>query len=303
MHILNLIRWKNLLMIILIQYLIKYALLEPFGVSTALDAFGFITLTLSTILIAAAGNIINDIYDVETDTINKPNHIIVGKHISEKMAYNLFIIFNILGVGLGYYVSYLVGKSAFFALFVIISALLYIYATYLKRTLLIGNIVISILVALSIIIVGFFDLLPNVTAQNQSTQLTFFKIVMDYAYFAFIINLIREIAKDIEDIDGDHKVGMNTLPVAIGRDRTNKILFALSLIPLLTIIFYITNSIYKNQIAVIYFLVFIVGPLIYLCIKIFNAKTKKNYSYISNILKLIMLSGMLSLLLYKYILL
>lgn len=290
-------------MIALVQLLIKYALLEPFGVSTSLNTTGITLLILATLCIAAAGNIINDIYDVETDLINKPDKLIVGQTISEKTAYNLFIILNIIGVGLGYYISNLVGKSGFFSMFVIISALLYIYATYLKQTLLIGNIVISFLVALSILIVGIFELLPVITVQNQQTQILFFKIILDYAIFAFSINLLREIAKDIEDIDGDYKANMNTLPIAIGRERATNVLFVLSLLLLLAITLYTINTLYKDQIAVGYFLIFVIGPLLYFSIKTFNAKTKKDYRHISNILKLVMLFGMLSLLLYKYILL
>ena len=299
-HFLNLMRWKNLVLIILTQVLLKYALLEPFGANTTLDAFGIFLLIFATICIAAAGNIINDIYDIETDFINKPNKLIVGKTVSEKTAYNLFIILNIIGVGTGYYLSHIIGNSEFFAIFVIISALLYIYATYLKRTLLIGNIIISALVALSIVIVGLFELLPAITPQNKELQLLFFKIVLDYAFFAFIINLIREITKDIEDIDGDYKTGMNTLPIAIGRERTKNVLFVLTLIPSFLIAYYIINSLYKNQIAVIYFLIFIIAPLLYISIKSFRAKTKKDYHHISSILKLVMLFGMLSLLLYKF---
>lgn len=298
--ILNLIRWKNLLMIAGMQLLIKYALLESFGIQTSLDPLGITLLILATVLIAAAGNIINDIYDVETDAINKPHKLIVGKTISEKTAYNLFIVFNIIGVGIGFYVSNLVGKSAFFSFFVIISALLYVYASYLKRTLLIGNIIISILVGLSVLIVGIFELLPAITPENQQFQFTFFKIIFDYSVFAFSINLLREIAKDLEDIDGDYKAGMNTLPIAIGRKRATHILFVLTLIPILVLTFYVINSLYKNEIATGYFLLFIIGPLIYTCIKTFNAETKKEYHHISNLLKLVMFFGMLSLLLYKY---
>ena len=301
--ILNLIRWKNLLMIALVQLLIKYALLEPFGINTTLDTFGIILLIVSTICIAAAGNIINDIYDVETDTINKPNKVIIGKSVSEKTGFNLFIVFNIIGVGIGFFLSNHVGKSAFFSVFVIISALLYVYATYLKQTLLLGNIVISILVALSLIVVGIFELLPAITAQNQQTQLTFFNIILDYALFAFIINLLREIAKDIEDIDGDYKAGMNTLAIAIGRERATKVLFVLSLIPIVLVATYVVKYLYKNPLAVGYFLLFIIGPLLYITIKSFNAKAKKDYRHISNMIKLVMLFGMLSLVLYKLILL
>ena len=303
MNLLNLIRWKNLLMIVIVQLLIKYSLLEPFGVNTSLDTLGITLLILASLCIAAAGNIINDIYDVETDLVNKPNKVIIDKSISEKTAYTLFIAFNITGVGIGFYLSHLVGKSAFFSVFVIISVLLYIYATYLKRTLLIGNIIISILVSLSIIIVGLFELLPVITPQNQATQLTFFNIIFDYAVFAFVITLLREITKDLEDIDGDYKAGMNTLPIAIGRERASKVLFALSLIPIAMVSYYVINYLYKSQIAVGYFLLFIIGPLVYVSVKLFSAKVKKEYHHISLILKLSMFFGMLSLLLYKYILL
>lgn len=290
-------------MIALVQLLIKYALLEPFGLSTSLNGLRISILIIATICIAAAGNIINDINDIETDAINKPNKIIVGKNISEKTAYNLFIIFNVTGVGLGFYLSHLVGKSAFFSLFIIVSVLLYVYATYLKRTLLVGNIIISILVALSLIFVGIFELLPSITSINRETQLTFFKVILDYAMFAFIINLLREIVKDIEDIDGDYKTGMNTLPIAIGRERAKNVLIILNFIPLLGIIYYINSSLYKQPIVVGYFLLLIVGPLIYNSIKLFTAKTKNDFHQISSIYKLIMLFGMLSLLLYKFVIL
>nr|WP_099564035.1 geranylgeranylglycerol-phosphate geranylgeranyltransferase [Gaetbulibacter sp. 4G1] len=301
MNFLNLIRWKNLLMIALVQLLVKYAFLESFGVNFGLTTLQILILILATICIAAAGNVINDIYDVETDFVNKPDKIIIGKSISEKTAYNLFIILNVIGVGLGYYLSQSVGRSGFFSIFVIISALLYVYASYLKQTFLIGNIIISLLVALSIIVVGIFELLPVITTENRQTLYTFFKIILDYSVFAFIINLIREISKDIEDIDGDYKAGMRTLPIIIGRERAKNILFALSLIPLFAVSYYVINSLYKNQIAVIFFLVFIIAPLLYISIKSFNAKTKKDYHHISNILKLVMFFGMLSLLLYRFI--
>ncbi|GFZ76572.1 prenyltransferase [Aquaticitalea lipolytica] len=289
-------------MIAFVQLLIKYALFKPFNVDITLNWFGFLLLILSTLCIAAAGNIINDIQDIDTDIVNRPEKVIIGKKVTEKTAYNLFIILNVIGVGLGFYLSNLVGRSGFFAIFVIISALLYIYATYLKQTLLVGNIVISVLVAMSILIVGLFELLPVVTAQNQATQLTFFKILLDYALFAFIINLVREVAKDIEDIDGDYKAGMNTLPIAIGRERATKVLFALTLLPLFGVVYYMLTYLYKQQIAVGYFLLFLVAPLLYITIKSFSAKTKKDVRHISTTLKIVMFLGMLSLLLYVFIL-
>lgn len=302
MNLLKLVRYKNLLIIAVTQLLIKYALLVPFGAAIMLNWFGMALLIISTLCLAAAGNIINDIFDVDTDRINRPHNLIIGQKISEKTAYNLFIGLNIVGIGIGFYLSHLVGKSGLFALFVIISALLYIYASYLKRTLLIGNIVISLLVAMSILIVGLFELLPAINSQNQSAQLFFFKILVDYAIFAFSINLIREIAKDLEDIDGDYKAGMQTLPIILGRSRATKVLFALILLPLFGVVYYVTTYLYKQPIAVGYFLVAVIAPLIYCSLKAFNAKTKKEFHHISQMLKLVMVFGILSLVLYTFIL-
>ena len=302
MSILKLIRWKNLVMIGMVQLLVKYAFLEPLGAAVRLDTTGIIILILATMCIAAAGNIINDIYDVETDFENKPNKLIIGKTITEEAAYNWFLIFNIVGVGLGFYLSNIVNKSAFFSLFVITSALLYMYATYLKQTVFFGNLVISILVGLSVLIVGFFELIPSMNHLNRDTQLAFFKVIFHYSLFAFAINLIREIVKDIEDFKGDSKAGIQTFPVRFGIKKATHFVFILTLILALIVVFYVNETLYKNLMAVLYFLIFIIGPLVYVAIKLLTTETKKDLHQVSNLLKIIMLFGMLSLLLYKYIL-
>ncbi|WP_052184129.1 geranylgeranylglycerol-phosphate geranylgeranyltransferase [Psychroserpens sp. Hel_I_66] len=301
MHILNLIRWKNLLLIVIAQLLIKYALFESFDIITTLNALGFSLLVITTLCIAAAGNIINDIYDLETDGINKPNQVIIGRQISENLAYNLFFTLNIVGIILGFYLAHSVGESSFFAIFVIISLALYVYASYLKGTVLFGNILISLLVAMSITIVGIFDLLPAIIPQNRATQLTFFDIVFDYAIFAFLITLIREMVKDIQDVDGDYKAGMNTLPIVLGRERANKIAFLVSMIPIGAVIYFMVTYLYTQPVAIGYFLLFVIGPLIYATIKIFGASNNFHYKHISLVYKLIMLFGILSLLLYPFI--
>lgn len=305
-HFLNLIRWKNLLMIAVMQYLIKYALLLPFreshGVLITLSDFNFFLLVLATVCIAAGGYVINDVYDVETDKINKPNKLIVSKHITEKSATTIFIVLNIIGVGLGFYLSHGIGKSGFFSIFFIASALLYIYSSSLKQIAVVGNVVVSIVVFLSILLVGIFELVPAINQNSEAVQTTFLKIILDYAVFAFMINLIRELVKDIEDIEGDQKAGIQTLPVILGKERTNKIIFILSIIPILSITYYVITYLFKQQLVVGYFLVLVIAPLIYVSIKLFSAKQKAQYKHISLVLKLVMLTGMLSLLLYNFIL-
>ncbi|WP_411768525.1 geranylgeranylglycerol-phosphate geranylgeranyltransferase [Winogradskyella sp. A3E31] len=305
-HFFKLIRWQNLLLIALAQVLIKYALLDPFketyGVETALTPIGMVVLVLATLCIAAAGYIINDIQDVEADLINKPEKVVIDKHISEKNATNLFIVFNVIGVALGYYLAYSINQTGFFALFVIISGLLYLYSTFLKQLLIIGNVVISILVGFSLIMVALFDLLPMITDTNREIQVFFLELILDYAIFAFMINLLREFVKSLEDIEGDHKVGVQSLPIVLGRERATKLIFLLSLIPTLLVIFYVSSYLFKQTLVVGYFLALIVAPLIYANIKLFSADSKTEYKHISSVLKVVMLTGILSLLLYNLIL-
>lgn len=282
------------------QVFIKYGLFHPFGIDVSLNTFNFLLLVVATLCIAAAGNIINDIYDVEIDKINKPEKVLIGKKISEQTANRLFIVLNVIGVAIGFYLANSIGKPAFAALFIVFSALLYLYASYLKGMFLVGNLLVSALVAMSLIIVALFDLLPAVTIENQVSQSAVFKIVLYYSLFAFSINFIREIVKDLQDINGDKKGGMNTLPIAIGRKRATSIVFILGVLMVLGVIFYMYVHLYNQQTLMLYFLFTIVAPLLYFCIKAWDAEIPKEYAFLSKLLKIIMLLGICSIPLFSF---
>ena len=301
MYYLKLVRYQNLVIIALVQVFIRFGLFVPLRADITLSNFEFSLLVIATLCIAAAGNIINDIYDVAVDKINKPSQVLIGKKISEKSANTLFIVFNVVGVGIGFYLSNSIDKPMFSALFILISALLYLYASFLKPMLLVGNIVVSIIVALSLLIVGLFDLLPAINFLNQSHQSFAFGIVLDYALFAFYINLMREIVKDIQDINGDKNGGMNTLPIVIGRKRTSYIVFVMGVLALFGVIYYIYLHLYNYTYAILYFLLFIMAPLLYFCVKIWEANDKNDYGFLSRLLKIIMFLGICSILLYTFV--
>ena len=302
MNFLNLIRYKNLIIIGLTQVFIKYGFFNSIGIDVTLSGFQFALLVLATVLIAAAGNVINDIYDVNADLINKPNKLIVGEKISERNAYRIFIILNVLGVFSGFLLSNSIGKPGFAALFIIISALLYLYASMIKGILLVGNILISTLIALSILIVGVFDVLPAIDASNVDDQIVAMKVITHYACFAFFINMIREIVKDIQDINGDKNDGLNTLPITIGRSRATIVVFALGILAVVVLVFYMYMFLYTSQILVLYFLLLVVAPLLYYCVKAYSAETRKDLSRLSLLLKVIMFFGMCSLPIYYLVL-
>ena len=301
MKYLQLIRPVNLVLIAGIQVLIKYGLFEPFQAFTALSTFHFILLSIATICIAAGGNIINDIYDTQIDQINKPQKVLVGNSISEKNASTLYVITTALGVGIGFYLANVIGNPSYAMLFIIIAALLYLYASYLKTMLLVGNFLVSFLVAMSLIIVGIFDLTPVTTPVNQTSQGAVFRIVLEYASFAFLLNFIREVVKDLQDINGDKNGGKNTLAIALGRTRATTVVFVLGVLTTLGVIYYMYIFLYAHTTAILYFLFLVVAPLLYFCIKSFEAEKPKHYAFLSILLKVIMLTGMCSILLYPFV--
>jgi 4-hydroxybenzoate polyprenyltransferase len=296
MNYLKLIRYQNLLMLALMQLIFRHGFLELQNIPLALADWQYVLLVFATMSIAAGGYIINNIIDVETDTENKPENVIVGKFISEIKAYNLYIGFTVIGVAIGFYLSNVINKPSFASIFIIIAATLYFYATSLKQSLLVGNIIVALLLSFSVIIIGIFDLYPVTFEENRPFMGLLFSILIDYAIFAFIINFIREIVKDLQDIEGDSNQGMNTLPIAFGTGKTTKLVFGLSFIPLILILNYINANLLSAGLfyGTVFGLVFILAQLLYFTTKIWSAKTPKDFHHLSTILKWILFFGILS---------
>lgn len=296
MDFLKVIRYKNLLMLALMQLVFRYGFLAMQDIKLALQDWQFILLVISTVCIAGGGYVINNILDTGTDLYNKPNQVVVGTKISETAAYNIYIALTITGVAIGFYLSNVINQPSFAILFVSIAATLYLYASSFKRYLLVGNILIAILLSISVLIVGIFDLFPAITTENRAIMATLFKVLIDYAVFAFMINLLREIVKDLEDVNGDYNQGINSLPIVLGVSRTTMIVFFASFIPLASLLYYIYVYIFNLFFATIFSLIFIVAPLVYFTVKTYSARTQKDFAHLSMVLKCVMFFGILSIL-------
>jgi 4-hydroxybenzoate polyprenyltransferase len=298
----KLIRYRNLLMIALMQFLFRYTFLIWQNVPLALNDFQYVLLVLSTILIAAGGYVINDIFDQSTDAENKPHKVFIGNAFTESAGYNIYVALTTSGVALGFYLANAINKPSFATLFILIAATLYLYASNLKQNLLIGNFIIATLLSLSVVIIGVFELYPVTTPDNQPQMRVLFSIMIDYAVFAFVVNLIREIVKDLEDVNGDYNQGMNTLPIAIGVKRTAQVVFVLSFVPIGMILYYINEYFMTNNlwISAGYTLITVVAPLIYCTIKMWSAQKKKEFNHLSSVLKLVLLFGILSIAVVTY---
>ena len=276
------------------QLVFRYLFLEQSYVDLALTDFNYILLVIATVSIAAGGYVINNIMDQDTDEIAKPQNRVVGVTISETVAYNWYIGLTIVGVGIGFYLSNVIYKPTFASMFILVATLLYMYATSFKQIPVLGNVVVALMLSTSIIIIGLFDILPAIDIDNRFRMKEAFDILMHYAIFAFIINLIREIVKDMEDMDGDYQSGINTLPIAIGVQKTKIIVGVLTVISIGILAYYVNSNLFELDYVVYYAMIVIVGPLIYFGVKLLNAATKKEFHHLSLVLKIILFFGILS---------
>jgi geranylgeranylglycerol-phosphate geranylgeranyltransferase len=229
---------------------------------------------LSASLVMASGNILNDIYDIEIDKINKPLRPLPSGKITIKEAYGLYLVFIIVSVVLSLLVNQVV------LIIVLISILLlFLYSKYLKRILLIGNITVAFLTGLVFIFGG-------VVVENPSAAIV-------PAVFAFLINLIREIVKDMEDVEGDTKAGVITFPVKFGFQISKYVILLISLILILFTLYPFITQLYKIEYFVVV-MVFANSILVY-CLKIlFEDHSVKNMRKMSNLLKLSMVFGLIA---------
>lgn len=295
----KLIRWQNLLFIILTQALFYFCVYKSLYKGED-SLFQFIWLVVASVLIAAGGYVINDYFDLNIDQVNKPNENVLNTVINRRWAilYHLFLSFSGImatAIAVSFSKWYLIIAN------VICVLLLWLYSTSFKRQLLIGNIIISLLTAWTVLIL-FFAKVPFNSAFGATEILTvkFFRIAFMYAGFAFIISLIREAVKDVEDIEGDRRYNCKTLPIVAGITGTKiyTSVWLIVLIAALTIL-----QLYVLQFGwwwpVIYSTLFIIIPLIYFFARHYRAITTQDFAQLSRLAKWIMLAGIVSMFFFR----
>ena len=286
---LQITRANNLLMM-LVTLVISYYCLTDYLTPKDLLQPSFLLLCACVILTAAAGYIINDYHDINIDLTNKPNKVVIGKNISRRWAILLHFIFNGFAFLGGFYLSGYIGLMV-----AICMVMLWIYSVHLKKQFLSGNLIVAALSAFVIAILPLFK-------QQISSYL-----VCVYALFAFGISLIREIVKDVEDLRGDSKFNCKTLPIVLGVRKTKKVLIGLVLIYTILLFAhtFIANSLipfrhsYGQVFYTFYMLLFVVVPLIITTYLLLKADVKSDFSRLSTLYKVFMLSGLLSMVIVK----
>ena len=310
---LKLIRLKNLIIVALTQLLIKFSLINPFVDNFILSNTQFYLLVLATVFITASGYIINDIYDVATDTINKNQKRIIEKSIKSRNAISWYIFFNLIGLLLGCYIAYIVNKPTFGLIFFYCIFSLWTYSKHMKSSFLLGNLQVSLLTSLSIFNVALFDMIPN-GINKANGELIVFKIILCYTLFAFITTFIREIIKDLEDMEGDKEIKAKTLAITYGIEKTKWVLFVFTLLTFLGIGYFqyfqysIISSDFEYEISIwgvnkiaIFYTLFLQLLFIFMGYKIFKSQIKSDFNFISQLCKFIMIIGIVSIPIFTYL--
>ena len=295
---LRLIRWPNIVFIVLTQALFYFCIYQPLFHENGSRVLVWII--LASVLIASAGYIINDYFDLNIDQINKPEKNVFARTIPRRWAIIWHFAFSLLGVlatviGVGLGKWYLViGNLA-------CTVLLWFYSTSLKRKFLIGNVVISVLTAWTVLILFFVYTSPRDAIMGSSPQtIKFFRVSFLYAAFAFISSLIREAIKDMEDFEGDERYGCKTLPIVAGLRATKIYIFIWGVVLLAALVLlqlYVLQ--FQWWYAIGYSVVLIIAPLALLLHRLPKATSVGDFSRLSDLSKLIMLTGIVSMIFFR----
>lgn len=310
MSFFRLVRWPNLVFIVLTQLLFYYCIILPClpevyaNLDKKLTLPVFWVLITASVFIAAAGYIINDYFDINIDQVNKPGKMVIAKNIKRRTAILMHLFITVIGLLLSLYVSL---KTTLIIVFANVGCalLLWFYSTTFKKKLLSGNIIISFLTAWVIIVLYFAVHTAYLNPLSQLPEIidamnSIFKYAVLYAGFAFIISLVREVVKDIEDMDGDAKYGCKTMPIVWGVPAA-KVFSGVWLVVLagaITILLvYMLQKAWWLSAGYSFLLVI---ALLYILRQLYKAQNTEQYHAVSSNIKWVMFAGILSMLMLKF---
>lgn len=309
---LRLIRWQNLIIIFLTQLFAWGCVIMPMQqyspVPLMLSWSNFLLLSLSTVLIAAAGYIINDYFDVKIDIINRPEKLILEKRIPMKLAIVVHTIFNSIAIFMAAILAHRAGHISFIAMQLCCTLLLWLYSTSFKRQFISGNVVVSLLTAFTIAVLMLYEPAIHYYLGQEFFIQTGQALIPNpvwvlgtYGYFAFMLTWMREIVKDMEDFKGDAEQGCVTMPIKWGLLRSCRFIQALGVLTVLPLIIGAIKLLKEQWYVLgIYKLAGLALPIILWLLYLPRHATTKHYGTESRYIKIIMVLGVVSLMIYYF---
>ncbi len=296
----SLVRWPNLVIVALVQVLLYYRVLRPvfrqYHLEPSLDELRMVLLCLTTLCIAAAGYIINDIVDVQADELNRPAQRIVGRRIGISTAYWLYFMFNLVGFTAALYLAFYVRQVGLVGLAPLAGVGLLWYSVYAKRRPLLGNLVVAGYCAGVAGIVWFAErhAFYQLAKADVSCAALLQHFLWGYMGLAFVATMFREIVKDLEDQPGDAASGLRTLPVAAGVRNTKYLAWSMAALLAAGWAWLLLCCGHMFYVWSLWGLsVLILLPLAYACWLLAKAQVPPDFSQISRWAKWIMLAGLL----------
>jgi 4-hydroxybenzoate polyprenyltransferase len=300
----RLIRFPNLVFIALAQILFQVAIYEPIYAHQLPvgDRIRFWWLLVASVLIAAGGYVINDYFDVNIDEVNKPEALVVDKIIGRRWAMAWHFLLSSTGLFCTAMALSSVRQGYLLLLNLACVVLLWFYSTRFKKSFLIGNFLIALLVAWSILVVFVSKTDPLGWVYGADPlQLRLYRFALLYGAFAFLATLARELIKDVEDMEGDRRYGCKTLPIVwgIGVARFFALVWvSLLLLLLLGVLFYLLQL--NDWAAVAYGFFLILLPMLDWIRRLQRATTPADFGRLSRYVKWILLAGIFSMIFFYF---
>jgi len=278
------------------QYLLRYAIFKPIlengGFELQISDLHFFLLCLATVMIAAAGNVINDYFDIKIDRINRPERLVVGNIIKRRVAMGAHMTINFIGLMIGILTSFILDLWANAIIFVVASAMLWLYSVFLKKKILLGNLIIALLAAFVPIVVAMYDI-PSLEYFYESRFEALLGWTLVYAFFAFFFTLAREITKDIADIKGDEACRCRTLPIVLGPTVAKYTIIFIYMFSCFWLYYLQQNTFLNETTTLAYMILFIIAPTAYMGYITYKGQVPADFNKASMLNKLVSLAAVL----------
>lgn len=273
----------------------------------AFSATSFWLLVLSTVLIAAGGNVINDYFDTRIDRINKPEALIVGRSVKRRVAMMGHLVLSGLGLVLGVGVAWHSGQLRWAVIPVFAVGALWYYSLRLKRTFLVGNGLVALLTGLVPLTVGLYEVTAlarryparHVLTTNDGRELPVLLDfnepwfwILGFSFFAFLTTLVRELQKDLADVKGDRADGCRTVPIVLGM-RWAKAITLLYLALATVAVLWVRMTLLHDKVSYWYIGFLVIAPLLLSAGFTYNATTRREFSTAGNLMKVAMVLAVL----------
>jgi len=299
------IRLPNLVIVVLIEFLLRYGVIKPIlfkGREEFMTSLpDFCIFSLITVLLAVGGYVINDYFDLKADRINRPDQLVVSRLVTPRWAMKIHLLVNSIAVILGFYLALRIQSLWFGLLFPCGALFFWFYSARWKQFFIWKNLIVAFISASLIMLVLLFEFFHlRLNPEYFSTVIgildSVLRIFLAYAVFAFMVSVIREIIKDMQDLEGDEKTGIRSLPAVIGIALSKVFVIALLAITMMMLL-YVESIIYRLGMELLfwYFLITVELPAVFLIVVVMRAKEKNAFRYASGIAKMIMVTGIFSL--------